>query len=186
MKRVWATFNLIFILSIALCGEELVYPSFLIPDTLQKDANAVCRNMECKLTIQSDNSAEYSMIKVVTVLNKNGDNHGAFYEFYDDHRKISGISIKIYDAHGRLIEKVKSSDIKDFSAVLGFSLYEDDRVRVYEPVIKNYPYTVVMEVKFNYNGYLQFPRWQPQDWPIFRLKRRLLQLRCRMVAKLGG
>lgn len=165
MKRFLFTAKFVIILGFAAYSGDLVYPSFLIPDTLRTDANAVVRNMECTLTINSDNTAKYSVTKAVTILNEIGDQHGVFYAIYDDLRKATGISIKIYDGFGKLIEKVKTSDIKDYSFVAGFSLYEDDRIKVYVPVIKSYPYTVVTKVTYNYNGFLQFPKWQPQRAP---------------------
>ena len=162
MKQYFLSINLFLLLSVAGFGGELIFPSYLIPDTLLKDANAVVRNMECVLTIHSDNNASYSIRKSVTIMNEKGDDHGTFYAFYDNQRKLSGISIKIYNAFGKLIEKVKPDDIKDYSAVSGFSLYEDSRLMIYEPVINSYPYTVVTEVLLNYKGYIQFPIWHPQ------------------------
>ena len=165
MKRFLFITKFLILLGFTAYSGELVYPGFLIPDTLKTDANAVIRNLECTLTVNSGSSASYSIKKVVTIFNQTGDRHGIFFAFYDDLRKASGISIKIYDVFGKLIEKVRASDIKDYSAGAGFSLYEDDRIKVYEPVINSYPYTVVSEVTYNYNGFLQFPRWQPQSAP---------------------
>jgi len=163
MMRLFIILKFILLLSpIGICG-DLIFPSSLIPDTLLKDANAIIRNMECELKISSDNKATYSIKKAVTILNKNGDDHGTFYAFYDNQRNLNGISIKIYDGLGKLIERVKQDDIQDYSVISGFSLYEDNRIVIYEPIVKSYPYTVVTEVVINYKGYIQFPKWMPQQ-----------------------
>ncbi len=160
--RSFITLICIALLSGSVSGADLHYPFFLIPDSLAADANAVLRDAERHLVILSDNRAELHERRAVTILNEKGDMHGIFIAFYDRQRSVSAITIRIYDALGKLMEKVKTDDIRDYSAVSGFSLYEDDRMLVYEPVVRTYPYTVVTEYTISYNGIIQFPPWQPQ------------------------
>lgn len=183
MKRFLFLVKLYIFTGYAAFSGDLVYPSFLIPDTLKANANAVIRNLECTLRINSDNTAHYSIFNATTILNESGDNYGIFFAFYDDLVTVGGISIKIYDRFGKLVEKVKFSEIKDYSAGAGFSLYEDDRIMVYVPVIKSYPYTVVSTVTYDFNGFLQFPRWQPQTSPDVSVEKASLFIRTQRNQK---
>ncbi len=139
-----------------------VYPAFLIPDSLKENANAVIRNNEVILDIASGSNATYTETLAITILNSRGDEYSEFTGFYDKQRKIGSVSIKIYDALGTLIEKVKNKEIRDYSAISGFSLYEDNRVQYYKPTVRRYPYTAVITYQIHYDGYIQFPYWQPQ------------------------
>jgi hypothetical protein len=153
-----------------------VYPAYLIPDSLKENANAVVRLSETRLQISTGYKATYTVKNIITVLNSRGDDYGVYVGYYDKQRKISHLSIRIYDQLGNLVEKVKNSDIEDFSAISGFSLYEDNRVRFYEPTQKHYPYTVMMEYTLNYNGFVQFPYWQPQTGSDVSIEKAVLNI----------
>ncbi|MCD4680221.1 MAG: DUF3857 domain-containing protein, partial [Bacteroidales bacterium] len=142
---------------------EIKYNVGNIPDNLTKNANAVVRINETVFTINSINNATLKVKYAITILNESGDYLAQFIEYYDKLILISNIEGKIYNAAGELILKVKKSDIKDYSAVSGYSLYEDDRVKYIRPVINKYPYTVEYEYMLKYNGLLHYPTWQAID-----------------------
>ncbi|NOX46128.1 MAG: DUF3857 and transglutaminase domain-containing protein [Chlorobi bacterium] len=141
---------------------EIRYPVSDIPDTLLKDANAIVRYSGEILKINSESGAISYKKKVLTVMNKHGKKYADFFAFYDKNRKVRDIKISIFDKYGQLIERVKQSEIMDYSAVSGFSIYEDDRMKYYAPQLKTYPFTIVTEYVVNYSGYLAFPVWLPQ------------------------
>ena len=137
------------------------YDTKEIKDEMTDNAWAVIRNYEETFTIYSMNSASLSMKYAITILDKNGDHYAVLKESYDKLLKIKDINATIYDKNGELIEKVKKSDIKDYSAVSGYSLFEDNRLKYYKPVVKSYPYTIEYEFMFDYIGLFNFPTWQP-------------------------
>ncbi|MCB0807160.1 MAG: DUF3857 domain-containing protein [Bacteroidales bacterium] len=141
---------------------EPVFPAYTISDDLKVNANAVIRLSQVEIEIKSDKKATYQKNAAITILNTNGDKYGVFAEFYDKQAHFEYISIRIYDAFGNLIDHVKESKIKDYSAVSGFSLYDDNRIRYYEPTVKKYPYTVVFSYSKKIDGLLQLPTWVPQ------------------------
>ncbi|MCK4661606.1 MAG: DUF3857 domain-containing protein [Bacteroidales bacterium] len=142
---------------------EIKYNIDSIPDKLTENANAVIRIHETVFTINSINNATLKVKHAVTILNEGGDCWARFIEYYDMLILISNIKANIYNAKGELILKVKKSDIEDYSAVSGYSLYEDSRVKYIEPVVNKYPYTVEYEYMLKYNGLLHYPTWQPID-----------------------
>ena len=141
---------------------EYQYPVSTIPDTLLKNANAILRSSESVLEIQSEGEALLYKKTVLTIMNKRGKNHASFIAAYNKSQKISDIKISIFDKYGEQIEKVKQSEIKDYSAINGFSIYEDSRVKYYEPHLKTYPFTIVIEYVISFTGYIGFPYWKPQ------------------------
>ncbi len=147
-----------------LIDAESVYPVKDIPDSLLKNANAVIRNSETSYKVISDKRAILHIEKAITILNKNGKDYALFITFYNKNLKLSGISIKVYDSEGKYLKRAKNSEIIDLSIVSGFSLYEENRVKLYKPDISEYPYTVVFTYTYTFDGIVYFPEWIPQKY----------------------
>ncbi len=157
-------FILIFLVSPTyLIGGEPVYPFYDIPDTLLKNANAVVRNSETTYNIVSNRKVEMKVKKAVTILNKNGDEYSRFIGFYNDNMKIGYIGVWVYDSFGKFIKRARATDIEDFSIVSGYSLYEENRVKLYDPGVSEYPYTVVFKYTYTFDGIVYLPEWLPQE-----------------------
>lgn len=137
------------------------YKASDIPEDMTKNALAVVRNYEQIFTLHSIKSANLSIKYAITVLDKNGSTYAQLNEYYDKLNNIKEINAIIYDQNGEVLEKVKNSEIKDYSAVSGFSLYEDNRRKFYNPDLDSYPYTIEYEYEFEYVGLFNFPVWQP-------------------------
>ncbi|MEA1898568.1 MAG: DUF3857 domain-containing protein, partial [Bacteroidota bacterium] len=137
------------------------YDTKEIAPELLDNAWAVVRTYKEKFTIHSIKSATLQIKYAITILDKNGDRYAVFNKSYDKLRKIGDITAKAYDKNGALIEKVKKTDIKDYSAVSGYSLFEDNRIKYYKPVVKTYPYTIEYEYEYEYTGLFHFPAWLP-------------------------
>ncbi|MCB2219160.1 MAG: DUF3857 domain-containing protein [Bacteroidetes bacterium] len=176
-KFLWTILVFLNFSPVLIIAGDPIYPAYLIPDSLKENANAVIRFSETNLQVSSGYKATYSVKNVITILNSRGDDYGIYIGYYDKQRKISHLSIRIYDQLGNLVDKVKNSDIEDYSAISGFSLYEDNRVRFYEPTVNRYPYTVIIEYSLNYNGYIQFPYWQPQPGSDVAIEHAILNLK---------
>jgi hypothetical protein len=153
----------LFVFSISLLGfsQENNYVAILIPTALKEDANAVIRNHLVEVTVAATNRMVVYEKKVVTVLNKSGNIDARIAEGYDDDKKITKLSAKIYDALGNQIKKYKSRDFEDASAVDSGTLYSDSRVKYirYTPV--SYPYTLVFESEYKTSSTGFIPRWFP-------------------------
>lgn len=135
------------------------YDCSVINDSLKKNANAVTREEQLTFTYQTESSNIRQIRQVITVLNKNGDGDAVFLQFYDKFRKFTSFKGNIYDASGKLVRKIKASDIKDELASVGYPLFGDIRYKYFQPLISVYPYTVEYEYEIEIKGSYYFPDW---------------------------
>ena len=140
-------------------SQNLEYKSFLIDQTLKEDANAVVRLDEIDIHLYSIQDMLVRKKRVVTVLNKLGDNFVHTREWYNNSVKILNIQAIVYDQFGNELDKFKQKDFKDISAVGGGTLYSDSRVLYLEYTPITYPYTIefTVETKTQNTGYI--PLW---------------------------
>ncbi|RLD48258.1 MAG: hypothetical protein DRI94_12800, partial [Bacteroidetes bacterium] len=131
----------------------------LIPDSLKKHADAVIRYSKTDLIIKNSEDARYKIKKIVTILNKSGENHAYITAPYGKLRKFVSLKGKYYDKDGYLVDVVEKKDIKDISNYEG--LYSDSRLKYVEKPALNPPYTVEYEIELQFNGILSFPDWHP-------------------------
>lgn len=135
------------------------YSVSLIPDSLKIHADAVIRFSQTDLNIRNNEDATYKIKKIVTILNKSGENHAYITAFYDKLIKFVSLKGKYYDKDGFLVDVVKKKDIKDISNYEG--LYSDNRLKYVEKPALNPPYTVEYEIELQFDGILSFPDWYP-------------------------
>ncbi|MFA4864974.1 MAG: DUF3857 and transglutaminase domain-containing protein, partial [Bacteroidales bacterium] len=141
---------------------ELLYKVADIPKELKEKARAVIRNEEKIFEVTSISKGTLKVTYAITVLNKNGLDDANFTEFYDKFRTISAIKGRVFDEYGEQIKRIPSEDIQDFSAISGFSVFEDSRVKFIDPKIRNVPFTVEYSYEVTFNGLFQYPSWVPQ------------------------
>ncbi len=141
-------------------GQE--YSCNSIPDSLKINANAVLRFEENILSVKSISSATYNVHSVVTVLNKKGEKSGQIVLQYDKYIIPSDIKIVVYDASGKILKKVKNSEIQDYS-IEESSLFSDNRVKHYKPFVNVYPYSVEISFELEFKGYIGLPGWTPAN-----------------------
>ncbi|MEP5339221.1 MAG: DUF3857 domain-containing protein [Algibacter sp.] len=129
-------------LGINIFAQNLSYASLIIPENLKNDAHAVIRTNEVNVTLSAINKMEVTTKRVITVLNKKGDDNVDAYAHYDNNVKIKTLEVLVFNAFGVEIKKFKKNDFKDVSAVSGGTLYSDSRVKYLEYTPINYPYTI--------------------------------------------
>lgn len=135
------------------------YPIEQISATLKNRANAVIRNMETTVDMRANDNVIMTVKKVVTVLNKNGDNQAEIILGYNKSITIKYAKGVIYDASGKAISKFSLSNFTDHSSVSDFSLFEDDRVKHLKPSTSTYPYTISYEFEIRFKQNLLIPDW---------------------------
>lgn len=148
-----------------LAQNNLAYSALLIPDELKENAHEVIRTEVMEFTILSEKSGEVYFHTAITVLdNKSSANHVAIY--YDADSKIDKIEASIYDGTGRLVRKIKKNEIRDFAAVDGFSIYQDDRVKYLELSYHTLPFTIEYEYRKKLEGghFFDYPDWRVQQY----------------------
>ena len=134
-----------------------------INPVLLENANTVIRYEKMEIDIPSISKSVLRHKVVATLLNEKSDaNELTIY--YNSFNRVGKIKGKIYDASGRLVRTLEKSEIKDESAVQGFSLYEDSRVTYVEVNYSDYPYTVEFEYKKTYKKTMYYPSWYIQSF----------------------
>lgn len=135
------------------------YAVSAIPAELKGDAKAVIRLDHLRFEVADRTEATETRIRAVTIFHQDERNYGVLVIPYDRFTTIEDLDGVLYDAHGRKIRTLSSSDVKDYSAVSEYSLYDDNRVRIASLFHDQYPYTVVHTYELSHNGYLSWPTW---------------------------
>lgn len=146
-----------------LFSQNLDLSILTIPDSLKTNANAVIRYDHTNIEMLSASNMTIQKEFAVTILNKHGDTEGKLEIYYDDHRKIKDVEIRVYNALGSEIKKIKKSDFKDVSAT-GGSLYTDDRVKYYHHTPLSYPYTIKYTYEISTPNTAFLERWVPINY----------------------
>ncbi|WP_372935089.1 DUF3857 domain-containing protein [Seonamhaeicola sp.] len=136
-----ASFLLLFVTTLTFSQDNL-YTSLTIPDNLTQNANAVVRKHSVDITLKSSSQMQVVEKRIITVLNKQGNENIDAYVFYDNNKRIVNLQVLVFDAYGKQIKKFKKKDFKDESAVSGGTLYSDSRVKYLDYTPINYPYTI--------------------------------------------
>ncbi|WP_181363998.1 DUF3857 domain-containing transglutaminase family protein [Algibacter marinivivus] len=140
--------NVILLLTITnVFSQENFLASFTIPANLNENANAVVRSNDINISLESLSEMYVTEKRIVTVLNKSGNDAVNAYVYYDNNVKIKELEAVVYNAAGAQIKKIKKNDFKDVSAVDGGTLYSDSRVKYLEYTPVGYPYTIKFTCK---------------------------------------
>jgi hypothetical protein len=137
------------------------YDAGLIPKELLPYASSVVRDDETTVEVKDLDNVIYHYKRVITVLNKNGDDDA---EIVIDHNKfytIKYIKGAVYDGFGKQTDKFTEGRFEDVNAQDGFSLYDDTKVKHYKPTAAGYPYTVEYEYELHSKESLNLGSWEP-------------------------
>ena len=152
---------LLLFISLNTFAQKKAYLVSTIPAELTEDANAVVRNNFTQITIKSVNEMVVKTTRVVTILNKLGDREIDAAVGYDQNRRITKLSAKIYNGLGKEIKKYSKSKFLDVSAVDGGTLYSDSRIKYLDYTPTEYPYTLVFETEYKSTSTGFIPNWNP-------------------------
>jgi hypothetical protein len=158
--------NILVVFILMFCGtvqaKDIKYKFSDMPVALKENAQSVVRNEEIVVQVKSLSKTIVNVTYAITILNKNGLKDAYFQEFYDKFTKITGIKGRVFDENGEQIKRIPAEDILDYSAISGFSTYEDNRVKFIDPKVRNFPFTVEYSYEQSYDGFFAFPSWSPQ------------------------
>ena len=145
---------------IASAKEDPAYPVSAIPEDMKTGMYAVIREQELRFEINSEkNATTYSRL-VITILNSNAEDWAEKILFYDKFDVIKFFKGTSYDAAGKVIRKLKSSDIYDQSVFDGFTLYSDNRMKKADLSQSTYPYTVEFEYEIEHKALFFIPDFE--------------------------
>jgi len=152
---------LFFITGVQIVFSQENYNVDSIPEEFKENANAVIREHHTSIKISALDHMIITQRRVVTVLNRFGDQHVDTYEGYDDSRTIQKLSVLVLDRNGETIKKYKKADFKDASAVSGGQMYMDDRVKYLRHHPISYPYIIVFESTVKEKSTAFLNSWSP-------------------------
>lgn len=139
--------------------------ALLIPSELRDGANAVIRNQQVTFDVKSPGQAAYREVRTVTLFNYSSS-YDVLVVHYNTYNKLGKIKGRVYDANGNLVRQVHKKEVRDVSAISGFSIYEDDRIRYVDIDHPEYPYTVEFEYEKTYKDLLYYPGWEVPEFAV--------------------
>lgn len=130
-----------------------------ISSELKVRAGAVVRNEELTIEVKSFNQVDYRYKRAVTILNSSADSEAKIAVWYNKTRNIKSIKATIYNEFGVPVNKISAKDFRDESAASNYSLFEDARVKRFNPAMITYPFTLEYEYEIRSRQSLLFPEW---------------------------
>jgi hypothetical protein len=173
-------FTVIFMLVLAAMAQaQPNYDVSLIPKELMPYASAVVRSEETSYEVKDLDNVIYHLKRVVTVLNKNGDEEGEIEVPYDKNTSVKYIKGMVYNEFGKPLTKFTEKNFSDRAAVDNSTLFADDRVKVYRSAIGGYPYTVEYEYELRCKFSLTIRDWMPINATNMAIEKSLYQFICK-------
>ena len=78
-----------------------------------------------------------------------------FYEYSSAFRKLEDAEIKVYDAHGGLVNKYKKKEMR--AEAIGEGLVKDGMIYFFRVAAPAFPVTVQFDYEVKYKGTLNYP-----------------------------
>src|ERR1019366_789706 len=108
-----------------------------IPAALKEKAHSVKREETMNFDVRDIDAATLSVHRVFTVLDAEGEDALFFFEYSSAFRKHEDAEIKVYDAHGKLINKYKKKEIR--AEAIGEGLVEDGTLYFFRVAAPAFP-----------------------------------------------
>ena len=108
-----------------------------IPKNLLTRAGAIIRNSETVIEVKDLNEVYYRQKYAITILNSSALDEANLFLYYDKNNSIKSVRGFIYNELGMPTSKISEKDLQDRSAVSNYTLYQDDRVKYYIPLLLN-------------------------------------------------
>ena len=145
---------------LARAKDDPAYPISAIPEDMKTGMYAVIREKELRFEINSERNATTYCHVVITILNSNAEAWAEEILYYDKFDVIKSFKGTSYDAAGKVIRKLKSSEIYDQSVFDGFTLYSDNRLKKADLSQGSYPYTVEFEYEIEHKVLFFIPDFE--------------------------
>ena len=136
------------------------YIQLIIPDSLTKGAEVVCRLDEKDVEIISPGKILVRKKRIYSILNNNAEEYSNYYAHYNKLWSINSVNGTLYNSVGKEIRHIKKKDMSDFPGN-GEAFVSDDRIKMIGLSYHSYPYTVEFEEENEAAGALYIPDWGP-------------------------
>lgn len=138
---------------------QKIYTAADIPKDMLPYASAVVREEVITTDVKAVDNVTYNVKRTITILNKNGDDEAEIIIFHDKANSIKDIRGAVYDEFGKQIGKFTAGNFQDRSAVSDYSLFEDSRIKYFQPQATTYPHTISYEYEIRSKQSLNLREW---------------------------
>lgn len=97
----------------------------------------------------------------IRINNRGGERYTKLSIPYSKTDKVTNIEGYIKDSKGKIVKKLKRSDIEERSSISDYSFYEDNFVKEFTLKHNSYPYTIVYSYKIEQKEFLYISYWMP-------------------------
>jgi len=138
-----------------------VYDASTLSDSLLENAHCVKREEIINFEVKDIDLADLSVRRVYTVLDGEGSGILYFTKGSDEFTKLEDAEIKVFDAHGKEVNRYKMKEMK--SIATGDGLVVDGKVYYFQVAAPSYPVTVEYNYRVKYKGTLNYPDYYIQS-----------------------
>jgi len=139
-------------------GQSPVSASAIDPELI-KNAKAVVRLYDAKLTISSLSSASLKVTRVVTIMNEPGRRESVYFGIDDKFVTYKFNNLVIYDKEGKKVKNFGALDLEPVITFSGSTLYSDVHYKSLDPAYRTYPFTAEISYTIDFKGYFYLPDW---------------------------
>ncbi len=157
------TLFIVFLFSFSAFANNPNYAVDNIPDSLLENVHTVIRYQHQQYIVESVGKATEKVKAAITIVN-NKSTYDDFRVYYDQFTKVGKIKARIYDATGKKVRDISKSEVNDYAAFDGFSLYNDLRLKHIDFTYGSYPYTIEYDYEISHNGLQSYGSWVPQQY----------------------
>jgi hypothetical protein len=129
-----------------------------VPESVKNKAAVITHLENTELIIESLDKATLNVHKVFTVLNETGKNALLFNKYTSKYVSLDDVEIRVYDAAGKQIEKVRKKDMA--TTITGEGLIEEGNVTFYPITALSYPVTVDLKYEEKFRSTLVIPDYR--------------------------
>lgn len=142
-------------------AQPTYYDASTIPVALKENAHVVTRFEDIRYQVKDLDKASLSVHKIFTILDDQGRNNLFFYLYTNRMRKIDEVDLKVYDAGGKQVNKLKKKDLMKEASQGG--LVDDGMYHWLEIPASSYPVTIEIMYVVDESSTLFYPRYDIQE-----------------------
>jgi len=157
MKIVRVSLLLIIVLHFSAAGQG-PYSLSAIPENVKNKASVVVHLEDINLNVESLDKATWTVHKIFTVVNEEGKGALLFNKPTSKYRSLDEVEIRVYDANGKQVEKIKKKDMA--STISGEGLIDEGNVVYYPIRVLSYPVTIDMKYEEKLRSTLDIPYYR--------------------------
>ncbi len=158
LKRICIPSLLLFSFLARCEAQDINFDTTSIPSEVRKGASVVVRSEKIEFEVSDIEQSKLHVHRIEVVLNEKGKHALFFSQETDKFIKLEDIEIRVYDAAGKTINKVKQHD---FNTIAGVEEFIDDYKTYYLNIkVPSYPVTIETDYWIKYKGTLSYPTYQ--------------------------